>query len=431
MPSDRSDPAESGSEDELSRRWREKSLRYVSAINSFVERGLRDGWEKAGKQPKDTRQTMAKAVLAAVRRANDLGTTDELREKFPPAHEPFGKMIEVGGPGLPVATLLDDGRVVLCIADSWESHRFVEVHERHIEPLDASILSIGRSPDRRYFAVARPSGVQILDGWGGPVVAALNWPDGLEEPPTVTQIIPFPDGDSALLVSPEGVFVLQPGGAVRLLPRPEELEECQKEDLSSSLAMEHGAISPDGRYIATGHQSSPHYVFDTATCHLVAEIGPMSEYPHYAAFSSDGAMVILNACHFYSGATIGVPTTLLPGLRTEYYETHPQIPTLEDGARVYAAVYRPDEFIIGDAYGYLRAFDRTGKRLWQHYVGGTINCIDISQDGKELVVSTFAGFLCFLELDTGKRDPFTIGTSMHRERRRWLFWKNESRPLIW
>jgi hypothetical protein len=58
-----------------------------------------------------------------------------------------------------------------------------------------------------------------------------------------------------------------------------------------------------------------------------------------------------------------------------------------------------------------------------------VNAIDVRRDGARLVVTTFAGFLCLIDLDTGSADPFTIGTATHRERRRWLFWKNEPTPL--
>lgn len=439
-------------ERELSERWRKESLRYVTAINDFVDRGNRGGWKEAGKQPEDTRQTIAKSVLDAVRRANELGRTDELREKFPPAYEPFIEMLGEGSQAFPVVVLLDDGRVVLRVGAPDEPGRVVVVNDRQVEPILPEALSVGRSPDRRYFAIARMSGVSILDGWDGPQVAEHSWPTGregipegfvvkgMEGPPTVTQIVPFADGKRALLVSPEGVFVLTASKAIRLLPTTQETKEhfeyLQKErpkDILSppELAMEHGAISPDGRWIATGHQSSIHFICDAATYAVVGEIGAHSEYPHFAAFSGDSGMVALNSCHFYSGETIGVPTNLLPGLKTEAYKADPRIPTLDDGARVYAAVHRPDEFIIGDAHGYLRACDRTGKQLWRHFIGGTISGIDISPDGKKLVVATYAGFLCILDLDTGEHDPFSIGTSTHRERRRWIFWKNESKPLVW
>ena len=108
-----------------------------------------------------------------------------------------------------------------------------------------------------------------------------------------------------------------------------------------------------------------------------------------------------------------------------------RLTVLEEGSRVYAGVFRNDEFIIGDATGYLRAFDLTGKFRWQHFIGSSIGDIDISIDGKKLVATTYAGFLCILDMDTGRPDPYAIGTADHRECRRWLFWKTESEPLMW
>jgi hypothetical protein len=126
-------------------------------------------------------------------------------------------------------------------------------------------------------------------------------------------------------------------------------------------------------------------------------------------------MIAFNSCHFYNGMTIGAPTRLLPGLKTESYEPDDRIVELEDESRVYAAVSRGDEFIIGDANGYLRAFDIKGNPRWQHFIGSSVGDIDLS----------------IIDLDTGEADPFVIGTSQHQERRRWLFWKGEKKPLAW
>jgi hypothetical protein len=175
-----------------------------------------------------------------------------------------------------------------------------------IERQSPDIITVGRCPNRRYFAIAKTSGVTIQDGWHGPVTAELKWPTGQEgvpdgfdvEPiegtPTVTGLIPFPQGDRALLMSPEGVFVLAAQRAVRLLPTAKQLREdfnSSKEDdpddpLSYTLSMEHGAISPDGSLIATGHQDSLHLVFDANTFKVAGEIGTQSEYPHYACVSA-------------------------------------------------------------------------------------------------------------------------------------------------
>ena len=113
------------------------------------------------------------------------------------------------------------------------------------------------------------------------------------------------------------------------------------EDPAASLylAMEHGAVSPDGRLIVVGEQASTHLVFDNQL-EQVADIGNPRDYPHHAAFSADGGTAVFNSCHFYNGTTIGVPTAALPGLTTEMYGDDERTPVLEDGARVYASAVR-------------------------------------------------------------------------------------------
>ena len=80
--------------------------------------------------------------------------------------------------------------------------------------------------------------------------------------------------------------------------------------------------------------------------------------------------------------------------------------------------------------GYLRAFDMKGNPRWRHFIGSRIDAIDVSRDGKRLIATTYAGFLSIIDLDTGERDPFTIGTATHPERRRWVFWRGE-KPHVW
>jgi len=445
-------PTTPSNDDKLSRIWCEESERYVSAINDYVSRGIREGWENVKEQePQDTRGPMAGAVLDAVRRANQSGRTDGLHERFPRAHAPFLEMLEDNGQSLPVVLLLDDGRILIRVGPPYEPGHVVIIDDRKWTPLSPDIITIGRSPNRNFFAIARKEGVSIHRGWEGPKHASLRWPTGREgipggsnteiilDAPIITRLIPFDTGDRALLVGPQGIFVISQSKAIRLLPTKDEMREhfdwLRKEHpnnpLSYNLSMEHGTISPDGRWIATGSQDGSHYVFDANSLSIASEIGPQSDYPHCAVFSMDGSVVAFNSCHFYNGVTIGVPTFLLRGLRTEPYELDNRLTLLENEARVYAAVSRDDEFIIGDATGYLRAFDLKGKFRWQHFLGSSIGDIDVSRNGKRLVVTTYAGFLCILDLDTGEPDPFTIGTGTHRERRRWLFWRTEPRPLIW
>jgi hypothetical protein len=108
-----------------------------------------------------------------------------------------------------------------------------------------------------------------------------------------------------------------------------------------------------------------------------------------------------------------------------------EVVVVNSEARVYASAWRSGEFILGDAWGNLSAFDQKGEHHWDHFIGSSICAMDLSADGRRLIASTYAGLLVILDLDTGEGDPYRIGTSTHRERRRWLFWKNEKKPLAW
>lgn len=443
--------------DDLSRRWREEGLRYASAINALHESGTDEDWTNAEENLRDGREPLADAVMTAVRNANTTGNFDRLHERFPPAYGPFAETFGDFGQAVPIVILLDDGRILLRIGEPWDEGHFAIIDGLQVERLSDEIISVGRSPNRRYFAVARKSGVTIHDGWNGPATVELKWPTGLEGipegfevaplegAPPVTRLIPFPQGDRALLISIKGVFVLEADRAVRLLPTKEEmrrffewLKEKHPDDgpLARDLTMAHGAISPEGRLIATGHQDSAHLLFETGNYDLFGQFS-YGGYSHHAAFSTDGRLIAFNSCHFYNGETFGIPIDVVPDLKTDpdsidhHTLLDDRATLLEDTARVYAAVHRGDEFIIGDAYGYLKAFTAKESLRWQHFIGPTIADIDISRDGRQLVVSTYAGVVSIIDLDTGEADPFVIGTATHRERRRWLFLEYEDRPLGW
>ena len=438
------------SQESAQEEWCSKTLDYAASINAFVEKGLRDGWDNVGEEPSDPgRDHLAEAVISAVRQANIDGELAHLRELWPPAHSPLINLLKENGQSIPVVCVLPDDSIVARIGAPYKPGRTVHIVGNTVTEV-ANVGFFGRSPNRKYFAIAQADGIQIIDGWNGPQVSLCPWPTGLEgipsrfdinpldSPPIPTRLIPFPDGKRVLLVSGDGIFVLSEQKAVRLLPTKDEMNEhfewLEKEypndALSVSLSMEHGAISDDGKFIAVGSQDSTHLVFDEQLV-CVGDIGNQIDYPHYALFSSDNRTIAFNSCHFYNGVTIGVPTELLPGLTTEPNNYDARIIVVDDGARVYSGTSRSNELIIGDADGYVRSVSTLGEPLWQLFIGSSVGDIDISADGKTLVVSTYAGFLSIIKLDAGEQMPYQIGNSKHMETRRWIFWKNEPKPLIW
>jgi hypothetical protein len=430
--------------------WNERIVAYAKAVNAFVEAGRSKGWENVGNEPDGPDVAhLVDAAIDAVRLANKQGDTSELRDNWPPAHQPLIPHLEQNGQSIPTLCYLDDGSVLARIGAPYEDGRTVRLIADQVEE-HPEMGFFGRCPNRKYFAVCGDGGIEIRDGWSGPTTATCRWPTGLEgipqgvpakpfdSKPIPTAVIPFPDGLRVLLVSSDGIFVLSETRAVRLLPTESGIKEFAEWSLKEhpgdspipELSMEHAAISPSGRFIAVGSQDSTHLVFNS-DFELVADVGPMSEYPHYAIFSTDESMLAVNSCHFYNGITLGIKTSLLPGLFTESWKEDEKVPILEDGARVYGGVSRYDEFIIGDAGGYVRAFDFDGNFRWEVFIGSSIGSIDISPDLKTLVVSTYAGFISLIQLDAGTQPDYQIGVGEHQELYRWIFWKNERAPLIW
>lgn len=427
--------------------WHNAVLQYTRAINQYVQDGMAQGWDGLEEPTLPETEHLLNAWQAALETLNqqprDAAAFAAWREEWPPAHFPLHSRLEQEGRSIPALALLDDGTLLARIGAPYEGGHVVRIDGQHIEKVSQGEF-FGRCPQRRFFAWSVPSGVRVTDGWNGPQVAEFPWPTGreglpdslvLEEEAQIlpSALIPFPDGQRVLLVSSDGIFVLHAEGATRVLRRPEELDKdladgVAPDDLAVGLSMEHGAISPDGQWIAIGEQCGHHLVLN-AQLEVVAEVGPAGEYPHFAMFNQAGDRLILNACHFYNGGTLGVAVADLPGLRTDFYSDDPRTPVLQEGARVYAGAARHDEFIVGDAYGYLRAFSETGEERWQHYVGSSFSAMDISPDGKTLVAATCAGIIVQIDLDAG-RPQWQIGTGDHHEVRRWMFWKSFAKPLV-
>lgn len=429
--------------------WREAVIAYAQAINRYVTQGSAQGWDNLEEPQAPATGHLLDAWQTALQAVNRPGSCElqrqQFREAWPPAHLPLVPLLDERAQGIGHLLLLDDGSLLARVGMPYDKGQVLRLDARGVTPV-IGVEHFGRCPQRRYYALANSEGVRVTDGWGGPLVARLAWPHGLEGlpagypfepldlPPTPTSLVPFPDGQRVLLVSSDGIFILAASGATRLLPQERDilddlLQGIDPDDIPLGLAMEHAALSPDGRLIALGEQCGRHLVLDEQLGRL-AEIGPAGEYPHFALFNRRGDHLIVNACHFYQGGTLGVQVSDLQGLDTEHYSEDPRTPLLQDGARIYAGVARDGEYIVGDAHGYLRAFGENGKEHWQHYLGSTISAMDISADGRTLVAASHAGFISLIALDSG-RPQWQIGTGEHREIRRWLCWKGLDEPLAW
>lgn len=432
--------------------WSSEVYNYTHALNIFIQKGLTEGWDNAGDEPVEPLFTdMIPEFMNALRTANQMRPRQDIKAIWPPTYATLLPVVKENGQPIPQLSLLPDGAILAQIGSPFTGCTTVKIDGDEVIQLP-DISFFGHCPNHRFYAIATTTGIKITDGWQGEIITHCPWPTGkencIESLPIAafttdiipTQLIPFPDGKKVLLVSSNGIFVLEENTAHRLLPTDSQLTEQYEYllenndggdvELTFGLSMEHGAISTDGNFIAVGSQCSSHLIFN-ANLELIATVGPHSEYPHYSLFNTQNQVVALNACHFYHGATIAIPLDKLSGWQSDYYEEMDDLTVIDHQARIYAGVARNDEFIYGDAHGYIRAVSISGEPRWQHFLGSTILAMDISSDGNTLVVSSYAGFISIIRLAAGKQQPYQIGNGQNFEEKRWVFWKNESEPLAW
>lgn len=433
----------------LANEWRQKTGAYVEAINAFVAKGLTEGWEAAGEQPRDPRDEALGAKVAAVASAaNEAGVWAELRARFPPAQAPFIEILKERAVGLGDVVFVSEDRVAARVGSPWQPDGVVAFgFEGETEHGPKGAVGLGASPDRRHLAFVLEDEVLVTEGWGGAELGRYPRPrgdegavDGVEEleadedPAFVEQVAVVPGGGAVLLATSRGVFLTSDTGVRRIAPDPEQLAERVEhwdfdgEPYPLRTDMTHVAVSPDGTLIACGYQDSQHELRKMDGT-LLGAFGPLhSEYPHHAAFDPVGAKLIVNSCHFYGGVTSIGEVAELVGLQLGAYEEDIRLLPLEEGARVYDSAFHEGHWLLGDANGYVRAVTPGGDLGWQHFIGSSIGGIDVSPSGGRLAIATAAGYVALLEKDDAP-DPYRIAyRSPFRERIRYVRWAGE--PLM-
>jgi hypothetical protein len=445
--------------------WNEKGSTFAREINEMVAYAKEHGWDKVEKKDiSDQRDHLTPDVLAALRQANKDNTVDTFRESCPPSFAPLVKVISEKGQAIVDLHFVGDNKLVFITGAPYEKRQgyLWESDTNTLTAMDEAVVSIGKSPRGNCFAVAANNRIVTTYGWNGTALYEFTYPE-LD----ITTLIPYNDGSMVLLVSQQGIYIVDEQACTLLHPllgedeyddeeldeedlddeegddldEEDELDEEGEEDLDeeeddedeedddddddfdedeldTEIDMEHAALSPDNTLLCVGDQDSFHKI---VTSNGYYAVRPASEYSHFAIFSKDGKQLLLNSCHMYHGATLTVPTDNL--------EAKPK--TINESDRVYAGVATEQGYIWGDANGYIKAYDYNGDFLWQHFIGGTISGMAISDDETTLYVGSYSGTLHQLKLGAGHRDTHTIGTGNHYEECRWFLWKDEPTPLKW
>lgn len=413
--------------------WNKKGEEYAQAVDKMVEIGEKIGWENwSGAEPVDERSHLAENVLEKLREANKNKTVEQFRNEFPPAHVPFAEKHNENGQFIGDFCLIKKNKIAFMSGTAYQKRAGFILEDDRLQKLPENITSIGKAVSGSCVAIATDEKISTYANWEGELISEFAYPWGEGFP--ITQLIPFNDGKQVLLVTSEGIYLLSSDGSKLIHP----VEDDTDDEWEPSISMEHAALSPENDFICAGDQGSQHRILDRNLAEI-NDLYPESSYPHFALFSKDGSQLIMNSCHFYNGVTIGVSMKDVVTMkdlkdqqeRTVVKDQQDRIIFIDDECRVYSGISTKDYYILGDAFGYIRAFDFTGRKIWRHFLGSTISGLAISEDENILYVGSYSGILHKLHLGKGVRDSQTIGNGNHFEEFRMIFWKNEQQPLKW
>ena len=337
---------------------------------------------------------LCEAVFELLKDANERGETEKFRADFPPSNVIFDKNLRkklrdidqicpLGGENVLFIASNDDGKTLYLL----EGDRVSEVAK--------GVIAVGKSKRNEIYALLRRGEIELVKGYdgkgGGEPVARFS--HELEIIYDEAEILPFNDGSKVLLAAHDGIFLISQSGAKLIHP----IYEDDDGNAALYIDMANATLSNDNELIVAGEQDTDEHVLMDSEGKRLGGIGAQSAYPYFCLFSADDTQLITNSCHFYNGVTIGVDRALLKrGLEVEAYsydeEGEKNLTLIDDAMRVYAGVATRDFYILGDAYGYIKAVGKDGRKIWRHYLGGTIKSIALSQDGVcYLWVHTAAG----------------------------------------
>lgn len=432
---------------EWQKEWNEKGEKYAKAVNDMVAFAEVHGWDAyKGEDPVDEREgttQLCEAVFALLKEANERGETAKFRADFQPSNIIFGECEDEAGNADEKDKIGDKlgnvdqicplgGENVLFIVsqsdpEGWHKKLYLLEGER-VSVIAEGVITVGKSKRNEIYALLRRGEIELIKGYdgksGGEPVARFS--HELEIIYDEAEILPFNDGSKVLLTAHDGIFLISQSGAKLIHPIYEDEDEDEYE---LEIDMANATLSNDNELIVAGEQDTDEHVLMDREGERLGGIGAQSAYPHFCLFSVDDTQLITNSCHFYNGVTIGVDRALLKrGLKVEAYsydeEGEKNFTLIDDAMRVYAGVATRDFYILGDAYGYIKAVGKDGRKIWRHYLGGTIKSMAISEDGSVLFVGTYGGRLHKLRLGAGQ-DSHTIGNGNHKEEFRLIAYEDK------
>lgn len=453
---------------EASARWIAEGKRYKKRLNDWLDIIYIDQKQPEKPCPEETRTDMAPYVLEQIIAFNEQGKQEELRQLFPPDNDPMD-WSDIAA-CVSQVTILSDNRLLVTVGE-WYQERYMYIINGNDYVMQDDIFMFGKSADKKYFAKVYLDKITITEGWDGQVIKTLAPPksygekyaaikDGLGDLNLadfgIQQLVVFPSGQRVGMATSKGIFIIDDSGSTFI-----ETEEYEVDDEEDTFRHDypHIDVSPDGKYIAAGSQSSNHLLFEekNGAWEIVATVEPRSSYPNLAKFNykpkeageeNDGPQVLLSSCHFGGSASVGLPLkNLTPDFKASGCDADDTLTYVDNRRWVFSATNYSWGYGLGCNDGYIWYKGINGLHYGFLYVGGTVMDIDISDDRNTMVAASYSGqvivYSCkdllfdgtelfrYAENRENKRpDDFAITNTAYKDVKRYLFFKGQH-PKIW
>lgn len=428
--------------------WNAEGRRYILQTNALIA-DSHEGRDTPDDWPGDPRTIdQARAVLELVKSEEREGRWRAEHPIADRAYMPFAEMLDDVCQSLQCVCILGQDEFLVRLGTVYESGPALHVRGGQVtERRDILAAAMTRSHD--LLLLVREQGFSVSRGLDDEPIAHFSWPENVT--PGALDIVQISeDGRTIAFVEKErAVWLGQASNAdmtwTRIHPDAALLAEEEDADVGEADedepdwfdSMMHCALSPDGQFIAYGSQCHGHFVdriVGMGTLRRWAEIGPHSEYPHYACFSDDSAYAAFNACHMYHGATVGVRLAEVEDVQTPAFEEDEHVKLIDDGLRVYAATWLPlgkerDGFALGGA-GYLNMVSAEGRLRSANFFGSSACSIDYCPKTGVLAVAAYSGFVHLYDPTQAAEEGKVMGYRPIHERFRWVFWRDRP-PFRW
>ena len=282
--------------------------------------------------------------------------------------------------------LTKDGKILFRKGKTEECGELYLIDGENVSKIENAKYA-GISWDKEFVAIAYDYGIDEYRN-DGTKVGTFSLPDYWIDDQWLNSIIsitPFNNGEYILVVSLGGIYVLAEDDIAFIHPRDDEEEDYYE--------MLHASVSPRDLFIAVGDKESEHIILDVEKEFEISEvIDCASEYANYTQYNRMGSHVIFNSCDASGGESV------ILGVDTD------EITEVSLSFKMTAGASYDESFIVGTEDGNIISVNPDGTWNWRYHVGPQVNSIDVSNDGKILVVGTSAGSLYLLKLEHDEAD---------------------------